>query len=263
MSVEHATGEKEMEGKSVAYDHLFRQFTTAPPGKLYCVHGTGRVFRLSLAAVAQILLAPRINGRIGEPFTGRPVALVDGTNRFDVHYLAEFARRLACRPAGSAGARHDGRRITPEDLLDRIFVSRAFTCYQMEAAITERLPAFLRRSGSSVAVIFGLLDTFYDEQAPFFEVSTALQRIITALQRLRDGNVAVLLASRDVTLASKERNGLFPVLLRSMDRVFHMVEAVEGRHILNESAAFRPLPGNGKEKEMLMGRRALPAASLR
>jgi len=109
-------------------------------------------------------------------------------------------------------------------------------------------------------VIFGLLDTFYDEQAPFFEVSTALQRIITALQRLRDGNVAVLLASRDVTLASKERNGLFPVLLRSMDRVFHMVEAGEGRHILNESAAFRPLPGNGKEKEMLMGRRALPAA---
>ena len=65
--------------------------------------------------------------------------------------------------------------MTPENLLDNIFVSRAFTCYQMEAVITERLPAFVRRSRSPVVMIFGLLDTFYDEQAPLFEVRRELR----------------------------------------------------------------------------------------
>ena len=243
-----------MEGKSISYDSLFRQFAAAPTGKLYCLHGSGRVFRLSLTAVAQILLAPTVNGRIGEPLTGRPVALVDGTNRFDVHYLAEFARRYAA-------AQRVGRKITPEDLLDRIYISRAFTCYQMEAAITERLPAFLRRSGASVAVVFGLLDTFYDEQAPLFEVTAALRRIITALRHLRGGDVTVLLASRDVALASRERNGLFPTLLHSMDRVFCMVDEGNDRHILSENMAYRQLPGNGAQRTVQRERRALPAAS--
>jgi hypothetical protein len=156
-----------------------------------------------------------------------PVTLVDGTNRFDVYYLAEFARK-------HAGMHPDGRRITPESLLDNIFVSRAFTCYQMEAVITERLPVFVRQRGSPVVIIFGLLDTFYDDQAPLFQVKAGLERILMALRRLRQDNVAVLLASLDVKLGSKERNGLFPHLMTVMDRVYRVVEDAGGQRILPE-----------------------------
>jgi hypothetical protein len=86
---------------------LIEQFRAAPPGKLYGVHGDSSVFRLSLVAAGHALLQ------------GIPVTLVDGSNRFDLYGLAEFARRTA------------GGRCTPEDLLRKIFVSRAFTCYQM------------------------------------------------------------------------------------------------------------------------------------
>ncbi|MEW6512038.1 MAG: hypothetical protein AB1428_13895 [Bacteroidota bacterium] len=203
----------------VPYNRLVQQFKEAPPGKLYCLHGAGSVFRISLAAAAHVLLG------------GLPVTLVDGTNRFDAYYLAEFARR-------HAGAAPGGRRITPEDLLDRIFVSRAFTCYQMEAVITERLPEFVRRSGSPVVVVFGLLDTFYDEQAPLFEVRAGLRRVVDALRRLRASNVAVLLASTEIKLASKERNALFPFLMRAMDRVFRVTE---------QNGEQRIMIGGGKE----------------
>jgi hypothetical protein len=202
----------------VPYAQLMQQFKSAPPGKLYCLHGAGSVFRISLAAAAHVLL------------NGMPVTLVDGTNRFDAYYLAEFARK-------HAGIRRDGRRITPADLLDNIFISRAFTCYQMEAVITERLPAFVRKSGSPVVIVFGLLDTFYDEQAPLFEVRAGLRRVIDALRALRAAHVAVLLASLDVKLASKERNGLFPSLLSAMDRVYHVVDNEGSQRILNESGA--------------------------
>ena len=206
----------------VPYTLMVQQFKAAPPGKLYCLHGTGSVFRMSLAAAAHVLLS------------GLPVTLVDGTNRFDAYYLAEFARK-------HAGTKPDGRRITPDDLLDNIFVSRAFTCYQMEAVITERLPAFVRRSGSPVVVIFGLLDTFYDEQAPLFEVKAGVRRIVEALGRLRAANVAVLLASMDVKLASRERNALFPLLMTAMDRVYHVVDNGGKQRILNRSQHSAPL----------------------
>lgn len=201
----------------VPYTTLVQQFNTAPPGKLYCLHGSGGVFRLSLAAAAQALL------------NDIPVTLVDGTNRFDVYYIAEFARRCATMPSG-------GRPGKPEDVLNRIFVSRAFTCYQMEATITERLPAFVRSSGSPVAIIFGLLDTFYDEQAPLFEVKASLQRIIAALHSLKRDHVSVLLASLDVRPASAERGRLFPAVAAAMDRVFCVTEEEGRQRIVCERA---------------------------
>lgn len=178
----------------LSYAAVIQHFRAAPPGKLYCLHGGEEVFRVSLAAAGYVLLQ------------GVPLTLVDGTNRFDLYSLAEFARRW-------------GGTMRPEDLLRNMFVSRAFTCYQMEAVITERLPAFLRRSGSPVAVIFGLLDTLYDDQAPLFEVRAGLERMIVALQQLKSEGKAVLLASRDVRPPTPERNGLFPRLANAMDHV--------------------------------------------
>ena len=81
---------------------------------------------------------------------GNSIAVVDGCNRFDVHALSRFARI---------------RKIDPNKFLNRIFISRGFTCYQMEQAIAHKLPSFLSTIHSNTALIFGLLDTFYDEQA--------------------------------------------------------------------------------------------------
>ncbi len=176
---------------------LMSRFHADPHGKLFCLHGAAMVFRLALSAASQALLR------------GMTVALVDGANRFDAYFIAEFARHIAARGGPP-----------PAELLNRIYVSRAFTCYQMEAVITERLPKFLDRTGSTVAVVFGPLDTFYDDQAPLFEVKAGVERMIATLQRLREQEIAVLLASQDVRLASRERSGLFPRLASAMDAVY-------------------------------------------
>jgi hypothetical protein len=186
------------------YGALINQFEAAPPGKLFCLHGRDAVvFRLSLYAASHALLR------------GVPVALVDGTNRFDAYYIAEFARKVTSQQLTKD-------RVPPEQLLRNIFIARAFTCYQMEATITDRLPAFLKRTGASIAIIFGLLDTFYDEQAPLFEVKASVGRILTALRRLKADNVAVLLASLDMKLESKERNQLLPKVLSAMDQALEI-----------------------------------------
>jgi len=204
----------------VPYSTLVQQFKAAPPGKLYCLHGAGSVFRMSLSAAAHVLLS------------GVPITLVDGTNNFDVYYIAEFARRMA----SSGGP-------SPDELLNNIFISRAFTCYQMEAVITERLPAFVLKKSSPVAIIFGLLDTFYDEQASLSDVRAGVRRIIGALRQLKQAKVSVLLASLDIRPASRERNALFPQVCDVMDEVYAVTEE-EGRPRIA-----RDTMGKGEHKE--------------
>lgn len=213
----------EQSHERISSSSLVRQFNAVPPGKLFCLHGDRSVFRLSLYAASYALL------------NGIPIALLDGGNHFDLYYISEFARRAAAVRPG----------VTPESLLENIFVSRAFTCYQMEAAVTERLPAFLQKQKSSVAIIFGLLNTFYDDQAPLFEVRASLRRIIAVLQQLKKENISVLLASLDVKLASRERTMLFPTLLAAMDVAYTMTESEAGPSIIrNVSLDYLRCDGN-------------------
>jgi hypothetical protein len=205
------------------YDAFLKLFRAAPPGKLFCLHGDSRIFRLSLYAAASALLR------------GIPIALVDGTNRFDAYYLAEFARRVTSQ-------RLLRRRVTPEQILERIFIARAFTCYQMEATLTERLPQFVKRIGAPVAMVFGLLDTFYDEQAPLFEVKASLERIIAGLQQMKNSGISVLLASVEVKLESKERNGLLPRVDAAMDQVFYVEEMARDQQRIQQHLLRSSLP---------------------
>lgn len=201
----------------VPYTALLQQFKSPPAGKLFCLHGDRSVFRVSLYAASHALLG------------GHPVALVDGSNHFDLYYIAEVARRVA------AAQRAGNKRITPEELLRRIFVSRAFTCYQMEATITERLPRFVCEKHTPIVMIFGLLDTFYDEQAPLFEVRASVQRILAALRALKQDDLSILLASLDVRPTAKERAMLFPTLCKAMDAVFSIVRRDDALRILREA----------------------------
>lgn len=204
----------EKQATPVPYGALVRQFQSPPAGKLYCLHGDRSVFRVSLYAASRALL------------NGHCVALVDGSNSFDLYYVAEFARRVTAFRQSI---------VRPDHLLERLYIARAFTCYQMEATITERVMEFVRAKHIPVVIIFGLLNTFYDEQAPLFEVKASLQRILTMLQHLKRADVSVLVAMRDAQPPSKERAMLFPSVCTAMDEVFAIAQTEEELHVVRET----------------------------
>jgi hypothetical protein len=178
---------------AVSTEALSGRFINPPPGKLYLLYGAHEIFHLSLVVASKIL------GR------HRPIAVVDGANRFDAYYLARILRE---------------QYGNPEPLLNTIYVSRGFTCYQMEAAITQRLPQFLSRMKSKTAMIFGLLDTFYDGQAKFYEVQKSLQRILWKLHEMKNEGVSILIASLEMKVLPEERNQLFRSLKSSADQIY-------------------------------------------
>ena len=105
-------------------------------------------------AICPTLLA--LTARLAE---AGPVRVVDGGNHYNVYPVARAVR---------------GR---PE-VLERIRVSRAFTCYQV-LSLLESTPAI-----QMPFVVLDLLSTFYDESVQIGERKRLLRACITHLERL-------------------------------------------------------------------------------
>jgi hypothetical protein len=153
------------------------------PAGLAALYGPDSV-PLALALTAQIALR-------------RPVWVIDGGNRFDALWLAEYIAR-----GGQA----------PEPVLARINISRAFTCHQMAERVLSLPPE------AAPLVILHLLDTFYDENVPITEARRLLNALWPVLRR-RSRNVPVALTvhpPRSERVADREC--FYTGILRRADR---------------------------------------------
>lgn len=114
---------------------------------------------------------------------GREVRVFDGGNRFDGYFVARTARRLSSHPYA---------------VLERIRLSRAFTCFQL-AELIERSPA-------SAAPLFVLdfLSTFYDESVPLRDTERLLVQTLAHLKRLAAGG-PVIVGAREPRNLVKDR----------------------------------------------------------
>jgi len=164
------------------------------PGKVNLLYGPKPVFHIS-------------HGVAGEQLLKRQqVAVIDGANRFSPHAIATIARR---------------HRIDPEEMLGRIVVSRAFTCYQMESAVADRVPAFLDNHDCSLLIVLGPLDLFYDEQAPMRDVHRGLQHMLDTLDALKQKGIAILVTAQHIPVP-RGRGHLFAGLKTNADAVYRL-----------------------------------------
>jgi hypothetical protein len=185
-------------------------------GKVILLSGPSGVFRFSMFLAA------------AEAARGAPLAIVDGCNRFDIHLLTRFARE---------------RSLNADHLLARVFLSRGFTCYQMEAAVTLKLLPFLESVGATKAMIFGLLDTLYDEQAPLRETQHILRRVQEHLGVLRGREITLLLACKEWNVLPRERNAFLHQLKESADSVFRLnINEHESPRLFRERRGVHALP---------------------
>ena len=128
-----------------------------------------------------------------------PVVFLDGGNSFNPYLIAKLARRVE---------------LHPEELLSRIYLSRAFTCHQMQALITDRLEGALRKYSTNVAIVSGLLDTFFDQDVPFAEAHALLKSAAAEFVRLAGRGAHILLACPDTHLPLQSRQQVFLQLLK-------------------------------------------------
>src|SRR5574341_2239200 len=108
---------------------------------------------------------------------GRTVLYVDGANAFDPYILSRLAR-----DAGQS----------PKAVMQRLHLTRAFTCHQLETLIVERLSSAIAHYHPSLVVISGWSHLFHDENVPAREAFRLLQNTTRRMRSLAEAGQPIL-----------------------------------------------------------------------
>jgi len=132
------------------------------------------------------------------------IAVVDGSMRFNSYLHSNVAKTL---------------HILPKQLLQKTYITRSFTAFQTESAITTKLPRFLKQTHCPMVIVLGLLGTYYDEQVKPHECRQSLLRIIHTFRELTTQNIHILIADVEVPNPPLGKHGLFSLIRDSADIV--------------------------------------------
>lgn len=182
---------------------------SASPGKIGLLYGEKGVYPLATLIAAEILKR------------SRSIVFIDGANRVDPYYLSKLARYQL---------------TDPYDFLDRVYVTRAYTCYQLDISITDGLLDFLCAVDSRLVIVYGLLDLFDDDQVPVLDIVDILRRIRQTLVHLKANGVSVFLVSTYPHFHLKEREQFFKQMMLMTDIQYRLEqEGTLQRVVLEES----------------------------
>ena len=98
---------------------------------------------------------------------GKPVVYVDGGNSIDPYLMATLAKRSGLKPAA---------------VLSHILVARAFTAYQLDTIIADRLEAVLKQAEPALLVVACITDLFTDRAVVEKEALAMFGRCVGRIQ---------------------------------------------------------------------------------
>jgi len=191
-------------------------------------------------ALARLVLRPGVaffhgheqSSRLAHYFLAAPLArgetvlFLDAANCFDPFKVAKFARRC-------------GRE--PREFLQRVRVSRAFTCFQM-AELVERTARAAQRFGARCVVLTGFPDIFDDEEIPAAQAKAAFARTRPHFHRWAALRLRALAFSDRAAHASPLRKWLMRELGRWAAAVYRLEEGPAGLALREEKQTFKPAP---------------------
>ena len=147
-----------------------------------------------------------------------PVRVLDGGNSYNALYVARYIRRHTAQL---------------NEMLNRITVARAFTCYQVVSLLQQTAVS------PHPTLILDLLSTFYDESVDLREAHRLLREAVSQLHRLRR-LAPVIISLRPTPPHQTDRAGLSQPLEKIADH-FLIWEPVE-------TAVYQPLLFQGQHK---------------
>ena len=125
---------------------------------------------------------------------GIDVVVLDGANRFDPYVVSSFAKKAS---------------LSPESLLKRIRIARAFTCYQMATLVEEKLIALLRQEEAISqthkpwVILLGPITTFLDEDVPERETRPLFERMLGKIEEMAVNGISFFLFQPTISSDSK------------------------------------------------------------
>ena len=136
------------------------------------------------------------------------VVFIDGGNIFDPYYISETALQYG---------------LKPEEVLSKIWISRAFTAYQLTALITEELTKILDREDSRLVIVSDIPALYCDPDIGLYEAKNTFNRITRFLSNLA-WQKSVLVVTTSLSSRSERKRRLEQYLFARAS----LVAGVEG-----------------------------------
>ncbi len=114
---------------------------------------------------------------------------IDGGNTFDVYQISNYAHTL---------------HLNRDEVLRRIKVSRAFTCYQLVNLVVEKLPELLREEKVRLVVIAHILSMFTDPDVDLNEAKRTVNFLSGSLARFANENNVAVVATCPLSMDRRE-----------------------------------------------------------
>jgi len=150
---------------------LFSGFAIGDFAVLYGSHSIQSLVSL-LCVRAQ--LPPQLGG------LGSNVVFIDGGNTFRLYQVARLARL---------------HQLDPKQTLERIYLSRAFTAYQMTALILEKLKETVKRYNAKLVIISDIAGFFLDKDVQEYEARRVYSQVMAYLSNFAKENQIALIAT--------------------------------------------------------------------
>ncbi len=152
-------------------DELFPGFTL---GNFAIIHGSAAVLPLSLLLCVRAQLPYQLKG------LETNAVFVDGGNTFrlyDVSYIAQI---------------HE---LDPKEVLERIFISRAFTAYQMTSLVFDKLQSAVEKYESKLVVLSDVAGMYLDKDVPDREAREVFNQLTIRLSEFAEKNRVIVVAT--------------------------------------------------------------------
>jgi len=111
---------------------------------------------------------------------GTNVTFVDGGNTFRLYDVSTIAQV------------HE---LDPKEVLERIFISRAFTAYQMTSIVFDRLRETVERYSSKLVVVSDIAGLYLDKDVPEREAKHVFSQLTLCLSRIAEENHVLVVAT--------------------------------------------------------------------
>ena len=106
------------------------------------------------------------------------MVFLDGGNTFELYKIAELSRM---------------HHLPPKQVLDNIYISRAFTAYQLVALIMQKMEVAIKKYNAKTVIVSDLSGFFLDNDIPEFEAKRLFSQATSFLANFaREKNITLI-----------------------------------------------------------------------
>jgi hypothetical protein len=208
-------------------DELFPGFA---PGDFAVLCGSPSVMSLTSLLCIRAQLPTQLGG------LGSNTVFIDGGNTFRLYKISRLAEL---------------HHLNPREVLERIFISRAFTAYQLTSLILDKLEETIKTYNAKLVVISDIAGFFLDNDIPHEEAQRVYSQVISYLSAFAKKHQIIVIATYLPYSDNRRSSNLQEITCTKANIVLSLTKTIYTREIALE-----------KHPRFVLGTAELPSENL-